>query len=89
MLPEQSLQAHLDLGGRYMLPIHNGTFDLALHNWFEPFERISELASAQQVSLLMPKIGEPVQLLTPPSWYLWWRQQGAELLSMITAMGAE
>jgi hypothetical protein len=30
-----------------------------------------------------------VQLLTPPSWSPWWRQQGAELLSMITAMGAE
>ena len=89
MLPEQSLQAHLDLGGRYMLPIHNGTFDLALHDWFEPFERIMNLAGAQQVPLLMPQIGEPVQLLTPPGWYPWWRQQETELLNMITAMGAE
>lgn len=89
MLPEQSLQAHLDLGGRYMLPIHNGTFDLALHDWFEPFERIMALAAANQVSLLMPQMGEPVSLLTPPGWYPWWRQQEAKLLSMITAIGAE
>ncbi len=89
MLPEQSLQAHLDLRGRYMLPIHNGTFDLALHDWFEPFEQIMALAASQQVSLLMPQIGEPVQLLTPPGWYPWWRQQESALLAMITAMGAE
>jgi Predicted Zn-dependent hydrolases of the beta-lactamase fold len=89
MLPEHSLQAHLDLQGRYMLPIHNGTFDLALHDWFEPFERIMTLALAQQVSLLMPQMGEPVQLRTPPGWYPWWRQPETELLRMITAMGAE
>jgi len=89
MWPEQSLQAHLDLGGRYMLPIHNGTFDLALHNWFEPFERITALAASESVALLMPQIGEAVQLASPPNWYPWWRQPEAELLTMITAMGAE
>lgn len=31
MQPEQSLQAHLDLRGRWLLPIHNGTFDLSIH----------------------------------------------------------
>jgi L-ascorbate metabolism protein UlaG (beta-lactamase superfamily) len=29
MQPEQTLQAHLDLRGKWLLPIHNGTFDLA------------------------------------------------------------
>ena len=33
MQPEQSLQAHLDVKGKVMMPIHNGTFDLALHPW--------------------------------------------------------
>ncbi|MQU24847.1 hydrolase, partial [Pseudomonas helleri] len=45
MQPEQSLQAHMDLRGRWMLPIHNGTFDLSTHSWQEPFERILTLAN--------------------------------------------
>lgn len=89
MLPEQSLRAHLDLKGQYMLPIHNGTFDLALHDWFEPFERITALAHAQQVPLLMPQIGAPVQLSAPPYWLPWWRQYDTELIDIIDAIGAE
>jgi L-ascorbate metabolism protein UlaG (beta-lactamase superfamily) len=46
MQPAESLQAHLDLRGKVMLPIHNGTFDLALHAWHDPFDRITELAVA-------------------------------------------
>ena len=37
MLPEQSVQAHRDLRGKAMLPIHNSTFDLALHDWHERY----------------------------------------------------
>ncbi len=40
MQPEQTLQAHIDLKGRWLLPIHNGTFDLSMHAWYEPFDRI-------------------------------------------------
>ena len=36
MLPEQTVQAHLDLRGRVLQPIHWGTFNLALHPWYEP-----------------------------------------------------
>ena len=32
-----------------LLPIHNGTFDLALHAWQQPFERITALAAAKRV----------------------------------------
>ncbi len=58
MQPEQSLQAHLDLRGRWMLPIHNGTFDLSIHGWQEPFERILTLANQAQVRLSTPQMGE-------------------------------
>jgi L-ascorbate metabolism protein UlaG (beta-lactamase superfamily) len=44
MQPEQTLQAHIDLKGRWLLPIHNGTFDLSMHAWHEPFDRILALA---------------------------------------------
>ena len=48
MQPEETLQAHRDLRGKWLLPIHNGTFDLALHAWREPLDRITALAEAQQ-----------------------------------------
>jgi L-ascorbate metabolism protein UlaG (beta-lactamase superfamily) len=74
MTPEESLQAHLDVKGEFMIPVHNGTFDLALHDWFEPFERIVELAKQQRVSLLTPSFGEAVNLTQPMSTKLWWRE---------------
>jgi L-ascorbate metabolism protein UlaG (beta-lactamase superfamily) len=58
MQPAESLQAHLDLRGKVMLPIHNGTFDLALHAWHDPFDRITELAVAHGVALATPAIGQ-------------------------------
>ena len=73
MQPEQSLQAHLDLGGRVMLPIHNGTFDLAMHVWDDPFERIHALAQAQGVALATPRMGERFDLAAPGSTSPWWR----------------
>lgn len=74
MQPEQSLQAHLDVRGRWMLPIHNGTFDLALHPWFEPFERISALAAERGVPLATPVIGERLDLGQPHPGDAWWRE---------------
>jgi L-ascorbate metabolism protein UlaG (beta-lactamase superfamily) len=73
MQPEQSLQAHLDLGGQVMLPIHNGTFDLAMHVWDDPFERIHSLAQAQGVALATPRMGERFDLAAPGSTSPWWR----------------
>jgi len=75
MQPQESLQAHLDLQGKYMLPIHNGTFDLALHDWYEPFEKIEQLAQQHQVNLLTPKFGEQLNLASlQPSHSPWWLQ---------------
>lgn len=73
MQPEQSLQAHLDLRGRHLLPVHNGTFDLALHPWQEPFERIAALAAAQGVAMTTPRMGERISIQAPPPAHAWWR----------------
>lgn len=75
MLPEQSLQAHLDLRGRWMLPIHNGTFDLSLHPWEQPFERITALAAGADVAVATPIMGERVDLYAPHPGTTWWREQ--------------
>lgn len=73
MQPEQTVQAHQDLRGRWLLPIHNGTFDLALHQWDEPFERVSTLAAERAIPLATPGMGERMDLDAPQSFSPWWR----------------
>jgi L-ascorbate metabolism protein UlaG (beta-lactamase superfamily) len=74
MQPEETLQAHLDVRGRWLVPIHNGTFDLAFHPWYEPFERIAALAHTQGVELATPMMGERLSLAQPQAGGAWWRQ---------------
>ena len=62
-----------------MMPIHNGTFDLALHEWFEPLEQITELAARDNVQLLTPQFGEKITVSTPENTIAWWLLQQGEL----------
>ncbi len=78
MLPEQTVQAHLDLGARVLLPVHNGTFDLAMHAWDEPFERVSAIAAERGVALATPRMGERVDLTAPQPGEPWWRAMHAD-----------
>lgn len=73
MMPYQSIQAHLDLQGKVMFPIHNGTFDLALHSWREPFEKIDQEATKHSVPIVYPKMGEVISLLKENRTEKWWR----------------
>jgi L-ascorbate metabolism protein UlaG (beta-lactamase superfamily) len=73
MQPEQVIQAHLDLRGRWLLPIHNGTFDLAMHTWTEPLERILALAEQRGVALTTPAMGEALNIRAPHAGQAWWR----------------
>ena len=74
MQPEQTLQAHRDLKGRWLMPVHNGTFDLAMHAWDEPFDRIEALAAAGGVALATPAMGERLSLRQPQPGGRWWRE---------------
>lgn len=74
MQPEQTVQAHRDLHGRWMLPMHNGTFDLAMHAWQDPFERVTALAEAGGIALATPMMGERVDLSAPQAGTRWWRE---------------
>jgi L-ascorbate metabolism protein UlaG (beta-lactamase superfamily) len=73
MRPEQTLQAHLDLRGKVLLPIHNGTFDLAFHAWHEPLDRIAALADGAGASLATPVIGQGLSLASPHVDPRWWQ----------------
>ncbi len=75
--PENALAAHALLGGGAFLPVHWGTFNLAIHAWDEPAETLVRLADSKTVHLVMPKLGEPVE----PSRYgridPWWKSVAA------------
>lgn len=79
MTPEQSLQAHIDLRGHQMMPIHNGTFDLAFHSWYEPLNRITELAKQMGVDLLTPIMGQIVSVGKTPETSAWWEHKPARI----------
>jgi len=73
MQPEETVQAHEDLRGRWMLPIHNGTFDLSMHGWTEPFERVTALGAERGIALTTPRMGERLDLAAPHGAAPWWR----------------
>jgi len=74
MQPEETMQAHLDLGGSRLLPLHNGTFDLSMHAWQEPFERIVKLAAAHDVAVCTPQMGQAFSLRQHQPGQTWWTQ---------------
>ena len=81
MLPAQTAQAFHDLGGKWLYPVHNGTFDLAMHAWQEPLDRIVALADSAGVALVTPCMGERVDLQAPANRVRWWRQDAAAAAS--------
>lgn len=54
MLPEEAVQASIDLNAKVLFPIHWGKFDLSLHPWDEPAIRITKEANKRNVSLATP-----------------------------------
>jgi len=59
--PGNALKAHALLGGAAFLPIHWGTFSLAMHAWDQPAEVLLDARSKGNVPLLMPRLGEPIE----------------------------
>lgn len=74
MQPEETVQAHMDVKGKLLIPIHWGAFTLALHDWFDPVERAAKAASRHQVRIATPKIGQTVSVHAPdlPT-AVWWK----------------
>jgi L-ascorbate metabolism protein UlaG (beta-lactamase superfamily) len=72
MGPEQAVEAHRQARGGVLIPVHWGTFDLALHGWTEPAERVLVAAEAAGVSVAVPRPGQSVDPLDPPVTERWW-----------------
>jgi L-ascorbate metabolism protein UlaG (beta-lactamase superfamily) len=74
MFPEETVQAHLDLKGQVLHPIHWGTFNLSLHPWYDPMERLAAAAKAHKVKTATPIVGDTTILGEYIPSTHWWRQ---------------
>jgi len=75
MTPEETIQASIDVKSSLTMPIHWGSFKLALHSWDDPIIRVSAQAKVLNVKITTPKIGEAIVLSEEnyPS-EKWWLQ---------------
>jgi L-ascorbate metabolism protein UlaG (beta-lactamase superfamily) len=77
--PKGALDAFTRLRAKTLLPIHWSTFVLAYHAWSEPAETLVEEAQRRGIPVVTPRLGEPVEPVTPagapaPSaTTAWWR----------------
>ena len=74
--PKNALRAFDMLGGGALLPVHWGTFNLALHAWDEPVETL--LAEAGGRRIVTPGLGRVVELAHVEGTTPWWRELSAE-----------
>jgi L-ascorbate metabolism protein UlaG (beta-lactamase superfamily) len=73
MVPEDGVATHVDVNGGLLIPVHWGTFNLALHDWTEPVDRTWREAKARDVKLAVPRPGERVDVDNPPPVDGWWQ----------------
>ena len=71
--PENALEALALLGGGAFLPVHWGTFALAMHDWDQPAEALLTLGPKKGARLLMPRLGKPVDPARAYEVTPWWR----------------
>jgi L-ascorbate metabolism protein UlaG (beta-lactamase superfamily) len=73
--PDNAALAFEAMGGRGLLmPIHWGLFNLALHAWDQPIERMLEIAAERELPLWFPSPGEPTEVVAGVGLRsVWWR----------------
>lgn len=72
--PDGAVEALGMLGGGPLVPIHWGTFNLGLHPWQEPGERLKALAEEKGFRLLTPRLGVPMGIPSSQPVDPWWRE---------------
>ena len=73
MMPEQTVQAAIDLKAKTMMPVHWAKFALSLHAWDEPIQRVTKEAHRLDVPIIHPMIGELVDLSNFGTQTEWWK----------------
>lgn len=75
MLPEQTVQASLEVQANLLFSIHWGAFTLALHKWTDPVERVVAAAQHEGLAIITPRIGQTVLVgpIEETASVVWWR----------------
>ncbi len=72
MTPEEAVEAHRALGGKLLVPIHWGTFNLSTHGWTEPVERLCVAATGAGIRFAIPAPGQSVTPGVTETVARWW-----------------
>lgn len=72
MMPEETVQANIDLNSRVLFPVHWGKFALAMHDWKEPITRLIKKAHDTDVKITTPLIGEIITINRNYPISKWW-----------------
>ncbi len=72
MFPEEVAQAARDLGTRALVPIHWAKFNLALHHWKDPIQRLKAAGKGSFIPLLTPRVGRIMIDADPSVSEPWW-----------------
>jgi L-ascorbate metabolism protein UlaG (beta-lactamase superfamily) len=92
MGPDKALAAYAMLGSGVFLPVHWGTFNLAVHPWDEPAETVFQRAPSLGVPLVTPRLGEPLEPSQAEAPEPWWRSvsaRGAESVGTVDVPESE
>ena len=73
MMPEQVIQAAIDLNASVSIPIHISKYELSLHHWYEPMELVSTLGAKQNVTIATPMLGSTFVFGEEVPQDTWWR----------------
>lgn len=74
MMPEETVQAHVDLNGKILFPIHNSSFKLSIHSWNEPLNKVVDEAKKRKIQISHPKMGEIIPILELKKTDNWWKR---------------
>ena len=73
-MPDEVITGFTELQGEYLVPVHWGMFNLAVHNWYDPPNEVTQRAKAADIKLITPRLGQLVSMDNPPLFDQWWQE---------------
>lgn len=72
MMPDEVVQASIDLKTKVLMPVHWSKFTLALHPWNEPIKKVTTKAKQMNMPVTTPVIGQIVTVNETYPDSIWW-----------------
>ena len=73
VLPKYFTQTFQDLRAKLYFPIHWAMFNISVHPWQEPAEKLQSEAAAGRIKLTTPRLGEMITIGDEHETQAWWR----------------